>query len=46
MIFSFPFLFSENMVDVVGAGLPFIAGSILVGLGLLSLVSVNRNNNT
>jgi hypothetical protein len=37
MLFCFPFLWSANMADLVGAGFPFVAGAILVVGGLLSL---------
>jgi hypothetical protein len=30
------------MVDVVGAGLPFVAGAILVGSGLIAFAINNR----
>ena len=42
MLFCFPFLWSNNLVDVVGAGLPFIAGSILLGAGLISISKLNQ----
>ena len=37
MIFCFPFLWSSKMEDLVGAGLPFVGGAILVGSGLVTL---------
>ncbi len=42
MIYSFPFLWSENMADLVGAGFPFVSGSILFGTGLITLGLVNK----
>ncbi len=42
MLYCLPFLFSFNMVDVVGAGLPFVAGAILVGSGLIAFAINNR----
>ena len=43
MIFCYPFLWSARMEDLVGAGFPFVAGSILFGAGLLTLAVTNRN---
>lgn len=37
MLFCFPFLWSSNMADLVGAGFPFVAGAILTIGGLLNL---------
>jgi hypothetical protein len=37
MLFCFPFLFSSDMADLVGAGFPFVGGAILVVGGLLVL---------
>jgi hypothetical protein len=42
MLFSFPFLWSARMEDLVGAGFPFVGGSILFGTGLLTLGQVNK----
>ena len=42
MLFSFTFLWSNNIVDVIGAGMPFIAGSILFGTGLITLAIFNK----
>jgi hypothetical protein len=42
MLYTLQFLYSNNLVDVVGAGLPFVGGSILFGAGLISL-SINSN---
>lgn len=42
MIFSFVFLWSSKVVDVIGAGLPFVAGSILFGTGLITLAIFNK----
>ncbi|MEN8956905.1 MAG: hypothetical protein ABF242_00090 [Flavobacteriales bacterium] len=44
MLFCFPFLWSANMPDLVGAGFPFVGGAILFGSGLVSLVVNNRNS--
>ncbi|WP_028979859.1 hypothetical protein [Sporocytophaga myxococcoides] len=45
MLFCFPFLWSGRMEDLVGAGFPFVAGSILFGSGLLTLGLFNRDKN-
>ncbi len=42
MLFCFPFLWSGLMEDLVGAGFPFVGGSILFGTGLISLAIFNR----
>ena len=42
MVITLPFLFSARMEDLVGAGFPFVGGSILVIGGLISL-SINLN---
>jgi hypothetical protein len=41
MLFCFKFLWSNHMQDLVGAGFPFVGGSILFGAGLISL-TLNR----
>jgi len=37
MLFCYPFLWSANATDLIGAGFPFVAGAILVVGGLLNL---------
>ena len=37
MLFCFPFLWSSNIADLVGAGFPFVAGAILTASGLINL---------
>jgi hypothetical protein len=37
MLFCYPFLWSANLADLVGAGFPFVAGAVLVIGGLLNL---------
>jgi hypothetical protein len=37
MLFCYPFLWSSNLADLVGAGFPFVAGAIFVVGGLLNL---------
>ena len=43
MLFCYRFLWSARMEDLVGAGFPFVAGSILFGAGLLTLAQMNKN---
>lgn len=42
MLFCFPFLWSANMADLVGAGFPFVGGALLFGFGLLAFTLNNR----
>ena len=42
MLFCFPFLWSANMADLVGAGFPFVGGAILTGMALVSFSINNR----
>lgn len=37
MLFCYPFLWSSNVADLIGAGFPFVAGAIFVVGGLLNL---------
>ncbi len=37
MLFCLPFLFSSSMEDLVGAGFPFLGGTIIAGSGLIAL---------
>jgi len=37
MLFCFPFLWSSNTADLIGAGFPFVAGAILTIGGLINL---------
>lgn len=37
MLFCLPFLFSNKMADLVGAGFPFVGGAIIASAGLLTL---------
>jgi hypothetical protein len=37
MLFCFPFLWSSNIADLVGAGFPFVAGAILAIGGLINI---------
>lgn len=42
MLFCLPSLFSSNIVDLVGAGFPFVAGAILTIGGLFTLSNLTR----
>jgi len=42
MTYCLPFLFSSNIVDIVGAGFPFIGGAILTIGGLLVLSNLSE----
>lgn len=42
MIFCFVFLWSANAVDLIGAGFPFLAASVLFGTGLITLGISNK----
>jgi len=42
MLFSFFYLWSEMMADLVGAGFSFLAGAVLFGSGLITLGLLNR----
>jgi len=37
MLFCYPFLWSSNFADLVGAGFPFLAGAILIVGGMINL---------
>jgi hypothetical protein len=37
MLFCLPFLFSASIIDLVGAGFPFLAGAIMSSAGLITL---------
>lgn len=42
MLFCLPFLFSAHLVDVVGAGFPFVGGAIIAGAGLITLATLSK----
>jgi len=42
MIFCLPFLFSNNMADLVGAGFPFVGGAIIASAGLITLSNLTK----
>lgn len=37
MLYCLPFLFSSSLEDLVGAGFPFVGGTIIAGSGLIAL---------
>jgi hypothetical protein len=43
MIFCLPFLFSNNMADLVGAGFPFVGGAIIASGGLITLSNLTKH---
>jgi hypothetical protein len=44
MIFCLPFLFSSSLVDVIGAGFPFLAGAIIASTGLFTLGNLSKQS--
>ncbi|WP_421752843.1 hypothetical protein [Croceimicrobium sp.] len=42
MLACLPFLFSANLANLIGAGLPFVGGTILVAGGLISLSMLSQ----
>jgi hypothetical protein len=42
MLFCLPFLFSNNMADLVGAGFPFVGGAIIASGGLITLSNLAK----
>ena len=44
MLFCLPFLFSSSIVDLVGAGFPFLGGAVIAGAGLVALSNVAKHN--
>ena len=44
MIFCLPFLFSNNIADLVGAGFPFVGGAIIASGGLITLSNLTRHD--
>lgn len=44
MIFCLPFLFSTSLVDVIGAGFPFLAGAIIASTGLFTLGNLSKGD--
>lgn len=46
MLYCLPYLFSPLLEDLVGAGFPFVGGSILFASGLISLSIQSKNRTT
>jgi hypothetical protein len=44
MFYCLPFLYSARIEDLVGAGFPFLAGSIMLIGGLISIAIVSKND--
>ena len=44
MLFCLPFLFSLSVADLIGAGFPFLGGSIIAGAGLVALSNLAKSN--
>jgi hypothetical protein len=42
MLFCLPFLFSNNMADLVGAGFPFVGGAIIASTGLITFSNLAK----
>ena len=42
MLYCLTYLWSTQIMDIIGAGLPFIAGAVLCGSGLITLAINNR----
>lgn len=45
MLFCFPFLWSARIPDLIGAGLPFVAGAIIASAGLIALAILVKGSN-
>ena len=45
MLFCLPFLFSNNIADLVGAGFPFVGGAIIASGGLITLSNLTKQSN-
>ncbi|OMP76148.1 hypothetical protein [[Flexibacter] sp. ATCC 35208] len=42
MLFCLPFLFSSSIEDIVGAGFPFVGGTIIASAGLIALSNISK----
>ncbi|MEJ8818469.1 hypothetical protein [Lacibacter sp. H407] len=42
MLFCLPFLFSNNIADLVGAGFPFLGGAVIASGGLITLSNLTK----
>jgi len=45
MFYCLPFLYSARIEDLVGAGFPFLAGSVMLIGGLISIAIVSKKDN-
>jgi hypothetical protein len=45
MLYCLPFLFSNNIADLVGAGFPFVGGAIIASAGLITLSNLAKHTN-
>lgn len=45
MFYCLPFLYSARIEDLIGAGFPFLAGSIMLIGGLISIAIVSKKDN-
>lgn len=43
MLFSFFFMWSSRIEDIVASGFPFLAGAVLFGTGLIAFTIVNKS---
>lgn len=43
MLFCLPFLFSSRLIDVIGAGFPFVGGAIIASAGLFTLANLSKH---
>jgi hypothetical protein len=42
MLFCLPILYSSNVADLIGAGLPFVGGAIIASAGLITLSNLTK----
>ncbi|MCC7521807.1 MAG: hypothetical protein IT220_09255 [Flavobacteriaceae bacterium] len=45
MLYCLPFLYSARIEDIVGAGFPFLAGTIMLIDGLISIAIISKKYN-
>lgn len=45
MLYCLPFLYSARIEDIVGAGYPFLAGTIMLIGGLISIAIISKKDN-
>lgn len=44
MLFCLPFLFSSSIADLIGAGFPFLGGTVIAGAGLIALSNLTKQS--